>query len=85
MMLALQEQTAQDSADREARRHGQAMIEQLAALQLALLSGTSGDIIETLSTMVRSEPRGVHPALAHALCSIRLRARIALELVSRGR
>lgn len=85
MMLALQEHTAQDLADREARRHGQAVIEQLAALQLALLSDTPTDIIETLSSMLRTEPRGAHPALSHALSSIRLRARIALELLSRGR
>ena len=83
VMLALQEQAARGTSDREARRHGRAMIEQLVALQRALLSGAAAEMVDPLSSIARIDLQGVDPALAQILASIRLRARVELERLSR--
>jgi hypothetical protein len=83
MLLAVQERNGQETADREARKHGQRLIEELAALQRALLSGSETDLHGRLSTLADIDLTGTDPALARVLVSIRLRAR--LEVVRLGR
>ncbi|MGI4977037.1 MAG: flagellar assembly protein FliX [Janthinobacterium lividum] len=88
-LLALQETAAvaQDPAtrDREARRHGRDLLEELAALQKALLAG--GDeagqgALGRLVALLRSMPAAADPGLDGVLRSVGLRAR--LELARRG-
>ncbi len=87
-MLALQEQTGSgadreaDSADREARRHGQKILEALAALQRALLTSVgSAESLAHLALLAEMAPTAHDPTLARLLSSIRLRAQ--LEIVRR--
>ncbi len=88
-MLALQEQTGtgaysgQDAMDREARRHGQQILEALAALQRTLLtSAGSAEGLARLAALAEVDPAVHDPALARILSSIRLRAR--LEILRRA-
>ncbi len=88
-LLALQETAAaaQDPAarDREARRHGRDLLEELAALQKALLSGGDGageGALGRLVALLRSMPAAADPGLDGVLRSVGLRAR--LELARRG-
>lgn len=90
-LLALQETAtaAQDPAtrDREARRHGRDLLEELAALQKALLSGEDGAgagsrALGRLVALLRSMPAAADPGLDGVLRSVGLRAR--LELARRG-
>jgi methionyl-tRNA formyltransferase len=90
-ILALQEHAGQDAgpaadlADREARRHGQNLLEALAALQKELLAG--GDPVLSLSRLsaLAGMTMAAHdPALAHILASIRLRARLEILRLARG-
>ena len=90
-LLALQETAAasQDPAtrDREARRHGRDLLEELAALQKALLAGGDGaeaadGALGRLVSLLRSMPAAADPGLDGVLRSVGLRAR--LELARRG-
>ncbi len=86
-LLALQETAAStgDAAtrDREARRHGRDLLEALAALQRALLSGDAGEAtLGRLGALLRSMPDAADPALGAVLRSVALRVR--LELARRG-
>ena len=85
-LLALQETAvAQDPAarDREARRHGRDLLEELAALQKALLSGEAGEAaLGRLVALLRSMPAAADAGLDGVLRSVGLRAR--LELARRG-
>ena len=90
-LLALQETAAavQDPAtrDREARRHGRDLLEELAALQKALLVGDGGEeaggrALARLVALLRSMPAAADPGLDGVLRSVGLRAR--LELARRG-
>lgn len=87
-LLALQETAApQDPAtrDREARRHGRDLLEELAALQRALLVGgdEAGECaLGRLVALLRSMPAAADPGLDGVLRSVGLRAR--LELARRG-
>lgn len=88
-LLALQETAAapQDPAtrDREARRHGRDLLEELAALQKALLAGgdEAGEgALGRLVALLRSMPAAADPGLDGVLRSVGLRAR--LELARRG-
>ena len=88
-MLALQEQTgsgsrcAPDSTDREARRHGQDLLDALAALQRALLtSAGSAQSLAHLAALAKVDLTVHDPMLARVLSSIRLRAR--LEILRRA-
>ena len=90
-MLALQEEVGRDadrpgeSADREARRHGQDILEALTALQKDLLTGGSGQGLSRLAALADIMPAAHDPALAHVLSSIRLRARLEiLRMASRS-
>ena len=81
-LLALQEGAVagagSEVADREARRHGRALLEALAELQRALLSDGGGQALERLLALVELEPQAGDPALARLIGAIRLRARIEL-------
>ena len=83
-MLALQEEVGWDadhtgaSADREARRHGQEILEALAALQKDLLTGNPAQGLSRLAVLAEMAPDAHDPALARILSSIRLRARLEI-------
>ena len=89
-MLALQEQIGSgahggsDVTDREARRHGQEILEALAALQRTLLTSTTGSVqsLARLAALAEADPTVHDPMLAGVLSSIRLRAR--LEILRRA-
>ncbi len=85
-LLALQEAAvAQDPAtrDREARRHGRNLLEELAALQKSLLSGQAeGVALGRLVALLRAMPAAADPGLDAVLHSVGLRVR--LELARRG-
>jgi hypothetical protein len=78
-MLALQETGAEIVRDREARRHGQALLKGLAALQHALLAGgDQGAALETLAALAGTCPEAVHPGLAGVVQALALRAQVEL-------
>ncbi len=83
-MLALQEAAGWDadhagaSADREARRHGQEILEALASLQKDLLAGNPAQGLSRLAGLAEMVPGAHDPALARVLSSIRLRARLEI-------
>jgi Class II flagellar assembly regulator len=89
-MLALQEHGGQEAeiaarlADREARRHGQDLLEALAGLQKELLAGGDAALsLSRLSALVDMTSAAHDPALAHVLARIRLRARLEILRLSR--
>lgn len=79
-ILALQEAAAETVGDREAKRHGQAMLKSLAALQHEWLraSGSPHAALQELSALVESVPEATSPPLAALLRAVALRARIEL-------
>ena len=81
-LLALQEEAvavaSPEVADREARRHGRALLEALAELQRALLANHDGQALQRLLVLVDQEPQAADPVLARLVGAIRLRARIEL-------
>lgn len=92
-LLGLQEQGAADALaapaarDREARRHGQALLSALAELQLLLTGGGGGPggspadvrmLSERLSGLAASIPAAADPGLRGILAAIGLRAQIEL-------
>jgi hypothetical protein len=79
-MLALQEAGAEPVRDRAARRHGQAMLQLLAALQRAMLQGVGGDEAELtrLASLSAEVPVASDPALRQAVAAIALRASVEL-------
>lgn len=86
-LLALQETgVAADNPavrDREARRHGRAILEALAELQKALLGGSDdSEVLGRLGALLGSLPPAADAGLAVLLNSVSLRARI--ELARRG-
>ncbi|MCQ8279669.1 flagellar assembly protein FliX [Acetobacteraceae bacterium KSS8] len=83
MLLTLQENGSREQTDEDARRRGRDILAELTRLQCALLSGSDAASLDRLEELSRIEPGEVDPALAGALSSIRLRARI--ELARRGR
>ena len=80
-LLALQEagDTAATAAaqDGAARRHGEAVMEDLKTLQLALLSGGAGDLAG-LAARAGAGPQAADPRLAAVIGAIRLRASVEL-------
>jgi len=82
-MLALQEREADAARDRGARRHGQSLLRELAALQRALL-GDAGDAacLQRLAALGRATPDAADPGLAAIVRSLAVRA--AVELARRG-
>lgn len=79
VMLALQEAGAERPRDRAARRHGEAMLVELRALQLALIEGGGGAAaLERLAELAEHLPEAAHPGLQANLSWLALRARIEL-------
>ncbi len=80
-LLALQEagDTAATAAaqDRAARRHGEAVMDDLKAVQLALLSGRAADL-SGLAARAGAGPQAADPRLAAVIGAIRLRASVEL-------
>lgn len=81
-LLLMQEAKSNVRQDREARRHGEQLMEQLSALQRGLLGGDLADL-ERLSRLVERPIQADDPALASLLKAIQVRA--AIELARRGR
>ena len=78
VMLALQERAGAEAGDQEARQHGRRLLEALAELQRALLSGNEADTLQELSRLSEEGGQAVDPVLAQVIRSIRLRARLEL-------
>lgn len=81
-LLALQEAESGLHQDREARQHGEAVIDELTELQRALL-GEDGPDLDRLTALVARPITASDPALAGLLRAVRLRA--GIELTRRGR
>ena len=83
-MLTLQETATETVGDRDARRHGHAMLEVLAALQRAMLLQADGTdrALGQLAALAEAVPEASTPQLGAIVASIKLRARI--ELARRG-
>lgn len=78
-LLALQETMDAEVTDREARRHGQAMLAALAALQRALLAdGGQDEALAHLAGLAATTPLAADPALRAAVGAIALRAQVEL-------
>jgi hypothetical protein len=81
-MLALQEEQGGAVQDREARRRGQELLAELAALHLVLLGGTDETgttaVLHRLAGLARAVPLAASPALRQAIAAIVLRSRVEL-------
>lgn len=80
-ILTLQEVDAPEQRDRDARRRGQDLLAELAALQRALLSaaGTApAAALQRLATLAQAVPPAADPALRQAVAAIVLRCRVEL-------
>lgn len=79
-MLALQETMADPVGERAARKRGQEMLDELAALQRGLLSsgGPSPASLRRLAGLAAAAPQVGDPRLRDALAAIRLRAVVEL-------
>jgi hypothetical protein len=79
-MLTLQELDCQTAQDREARKHGEAVLHALTALQRARLggsgSGSTTDLQQVLAAAAAAPARD--PCLAGILAAVMLRARVEL-------
>lgn len=80
VMLALQETPAETVGDRPARRRGQAMLDELAALQREMLSadGPNPATLRRLAALHTAVPEAENPGLRDAVAAIRLRAVVEL-------
>lgn len=81
-MLALQEMESGAVEDRAARRRGQDLLAELAALQRALLEeggeASSRAALQRLVGLARAVPQAASPALRQAVAAIVLRSRVEL-------
>ncbi len=76
-LLALQEWDGGAARDRQARKHGRAMLAALARLQLGLLGDDpDGAALAELAALAEHCPEAADPALRDALADVGLRARI---------
>ena len=78
-MLALQEMGGEAPEDREARRHGHDLLDALAALQRAVLTG--GDdaaALERLADLAATVPQAADTRLAAMVSAIAVRAKVEL-------
>ena len=80
-LLAMQEAESGAVWDREARRHGETILEALAALQRALLGGGSRAELAELAGLARNMPKAADPRLAGVQRA--LLVRVAVELARR--
>lgn len=77
-LLALQETAPPGERDARARKRGQELVEELSALQLALLSGRADPArLRRLATLTVGEA-AADPGLAAAVAGLQLRARVEL-------
>ena len=74
-LLAMQEAESEAQQDREARQHGEAMVEALGELQRALL-GAEGPDLGKLVQLAARPVSAADPRLAAVLRAVRLRAGI---------
>ncbi len=82
-LLLLQQVEDGPTRDRQARRHGRALLEGLGALQRALLGGEDDPAaLDRLAALVAHCPDAADPALRGTLAAVALRARV--ELARRG-
>ncbi len=81
-LLSMQEAESEAQQDREARQHGQAVVDELTELQLALLGAGDGDT-GRLAQLVERPVVASDPMLAGLLRAVRVRA--AVELARRER
>ncbi len=77
-LLAMQEAETGQVQDREARRHGEATLAALAALQRALLAGAGAAALGPLAAAMRAAPPASDPGLAAVQRA--LLVRVAVEL-----
>jgi len=78
-MLTLQELGSEASEDREARRHAQDMLAELAALQRALLAGENNmGALQRLTELAAAVPRAADRRLAAMVSAIMVRVRVEL-------
>lgn len=83
-LLALQEGETDAARDRAARRHGDSLLKELAALQRGLLGGGEGDgALARLAELSGQVPEAADPGLAGAVRAVAMRARI--EVARRAR
>ena len=83
-LLQLQAFEDATTRDRQAKRHGQALLRALGELQRVLLGeGPLEDALGRLADLVATCPEAADPGLAGLVGSIMLRARV--ELARRGR
>lgn len=78
-VLTLQEMGDQTVEDRRARKHGQDMLDLLAALQRSLLSGEDAvAALQQLADLSNSVPRTTDRRLTAMMSAIRVRVRVEL-------
>jgi hypothetical protein len=78
-MLALQEVGGEAPEDREARRHGHDLLDALAALQRAALTGGDGAAaLERLADLAAAVPAAADGRLAAIVSAIVVRAKVEL-------
>lgn len=83
-LLALQETAPAAERDARARRRGEAILRELAALQLDLLSGRIDPArLQALAGLAEGEA-AADPVLAESVAAIALRARIELARLGMG-
>jgi hypothetical protein len=81
-LLALQGGEHPTEQDRRARRHADAMLDEMRGLQLALLAGEDGaERLRLLADMLGAQPVATHPGLRAATEAVALR--VELELARR--
>ena len=84
-MLALQEGESDAVQDRAARRHGQDMLGELAALQRALLSADGDPTrLESLAALAQRVPQATDPRLRALVTAIVVRARVEMARYDRA-
>ncbi len=77
-LLALQEAGQDAGRDRDARRHGEAMLTSLADLQRALLGGADRGALQSLADLARRAPPAADPRLAGVQRALLLRVEVEL-------
>lgn len=78
-MLAMQETEGAAVRDRAARRRGQDMLAELAALQRALLAGGADESgLGRLASLAAQVPEAADPALREVVAAVTLRVRVEL-------
>lgn len=84
-ILALQEVEPGDVGERQARRHGMLVLQNLAVLQGCLLGGAAPEgTLQRLRTLIAAMPPVQQPDLQHALQAVVLRARVELARWEQG-